>query len=58
MDNTARLGIHQARMLAFLTRYSGKWHTFATDAQTQRTARTLAARGLIEVNAHSQARLA
>ena len=45
-------------MLAFLTRYSGKWHTFATDAQTQRTARTLAARGLIEVNAHSQARLA
>lgn len=49
------LGPHQRRLLAFVINYPG-WHSAAPDRLTRRTVRSLAKRGLLVTNEHSQFR--
>ncbi len=49
-------GKYQKKMYSFLKRNEG-WHSIATDSLTQRNAKSLRRKGLIEINKFNQMRL-
>jgi len=53
--NIKRLGGYQKNMLDFVTRCPG-WHGINKDSLTQKVAKSLAKRGLIELNDYGQIR--
>lgn len=55
-QNTKKLGKYQRDLLRFAIRCTG-WHGINKDYITQRTAKSLVKRGLIELNEYGQIRL-
>ncbi len=54
--DTRKLGKHQIRVMAFLTKYPG-WHTYTKEDTTRLTIARLHHRGMIEINGCRQMRL-
>lgn len=52
-----RLGEYQRKMIQFAERVNG-WHSYASDAVTVRTIKSLRRRGLIKTNQYQQFKIA